>query len=221
MRRPLIAPSLLSADFGRLAEEIQDLEALGADWLHCDVMDGAFVPNISFGIPVIAAIRRYATRPLDVHLMIQHPERYIEAFIEAGADILTFHWEATPHVDRLIQQIHRAGKKAGIAINPATPVEVLIDILPIVEVVCVMSVNPGFGGQQFIPYTSQKVRRLLELRARTGSHALIEVDGGIAPQTASLVYGADILVAGQSLVGASDRARAMEALRRAYDLFSP
>ncbi|MCS7297491.1 MAG: ribulose-phosphate 3-epimerase [Bacteroidia bacterium] len=216
MRKPLIAPSLLSADFSRLAEEIQNLEQLGVDWFHCDVMDGAFVPNISFGVPIIEAIRQCTTLPLDVHLMIQAPERYIQTFAEAGADILTFHWEATPHPDRLIQQIHSLGKQAGIALNPATPVEVLVDILPEVEVVCVMSVNPGFGGQRFIPYITHKVQRLWELRQRRNARALIEVDGGISPETVLQIPQADVLVVGHNLLRAPDRIKALEALRTAW-----
>ncbi len=193
----LIAPSILSADFGRLAEEIAQLDALPVDWIHCDVMDGVFVPNISFGLPVVAAIRRLTQKPLDVHLMIVQPERYLAAFAEAGADILTFHWEATSHPDRLVQEIHRLGKKAGIAINPATPVEVLRDILPEIELVCVMSVNPGFGGQKFIPYVARKGYRLSRLRAEVGSRALLEVDGGISLETVEQVPWADVLVAGR------------------------
>ncbi|MEN3040174.1 MAG: ribulose-phosphate 3-epimerase [Bacteroidia bacterium] len=216
MKRPLIAPSILSADFGRLAEEIADLEALGVDWLHCDIMDGNFVPNLSFGLPVLEAIRRHSKLPLDVHLMIQRPEEYIERFSEAGADILTFHWEAALHPDRIVQKIHQLGKKAGIAINPATPVELLVDILPEIDLVCIMSVNPGFGGQRFIPYVERKVRRLAELRYKVGSHALIEVDGGITPETASLVPQADVLVAGHSLVKASDRKSALQQLRESH-----
>lgn len=211
----LVAPSILSADFGRLAEEVAQLEALPVHWIHCDIMDGVFVPNISFGLPVLAAIRRLTHKPLDVHLMIVHPERYISQFIDAGADILTFHWEATPHPDRLVQEIHRLGKKAGIAINPATPVEVLRDILPQIDLVCVMSVNPGFGGQKFIPYVAEKGHRLLRLRAETGSQALIEVDGGISLETASLVPWADVLVVGQAFFQASDRSALVEALRKA------
>ncbi|MCS6895154.1 MAG: ribulose-phosphate 3-epimerase [Bacteroidia bacterium] len=216
MKAPLIAPSLLSADFGRLAEEIKDLEFIGADWLHCDIMDGIFVPNISFGLPVLEAIRRYTKLPLDVHLMIQRPEDYIERFAQAGADLLTFHWEATFHHDRLIQEIHRLGKKAGIAINPATPVEVLIDILPEVDLVCVMSVNPGFGGQRFISYVKQKVQRLSDLRYKVGSRALIEVDGGITPETAVLVPQADVLVAGHSLMHAQDRKAVLRQLKQSH-----
>jgi ribulose-phosphate 3-epimerase len=181
-------------------------------------MDGAFVPNLSFGLPVLEAIRRHSRLPLDVHLMIQRPEAYIEAFAEAGADVITFHWEATMHADRLVQQIHGLGKKAGIAINPATPVEVLRDILPYIELVCVMSVNPGFGGQRFIPYVAGKIIRLVELRQQVGSQALIEVDGGISPETAGAVRQADVLVAGHSLVRASDRAAAVRALRQAFAL---
>ncbi|MCX8112159.1 MAG: ribulose-phosphate 3-epimerase [Bacteroidia bacterium] len=217
MKRPLIAPSLLAADFGRLADEIADLEAIGADWLHCDVMDGVFVPNISFGLPVVEAIRRYARLPLDVHLMIQRPEAYLEPFAQAGADIITFHWEATSHPDRLVQEIHRLGKRAGIAINPATPVELLADILAVVDIVCVMSVNPGFGGQRLIPYVAKKVQRLAVLRAQVGSSALIEVDGGITPETAPLVKGADIIVAGHSLLRASDRKAVVGALRASFE----
>lgn len=215
MAAPLIAPSLLSADFGCLRQEVEMLERLRIDWLHCDIMDGVFVPNISFGLPVLAAIRRLTHKPLDVHLMIVHPERYISQFIDAGADILTFHWEATPHPDRLVQEIHRLGKKAGIAINPATPVEVLRDILPQIDLVCVMSVNPGFGGQKFIPYVAQKGYRLLRLREEVGSRALIEVDGGISLDTAPLVPWADVLVVGQAFFQASDRAALVEALRKA------
>jgi ribulose-phosphate 3-epimerase len=209
----LIAPSILSADFGRLAEEIAQLEALPVDWIHCDVMDGVFVPNISFGLPVVAAIRRLTRKPLDVHLMIVHPERYLAAFAEAGADILTFHWEATSHPDRLVQEIHRLGKKAGIAINPATPVEVLRDILPEIELVCVMSVNPGFSGQNFIPYIAQKGYRLARLREELKSRALIEVDGGISLQTVGQVPWADVLVAGQAFFQAPDRAAFVKSLR--------
>ncbi len=209
----LIAPSLLSADFGRLAEDISQLNTLPIDWLHCDIMDGVFVPNISFGLPVLAAIRRLTQKPLDVHLMIVHPERYISQFIDAGADILTFHWEATPHPDRLVQEIHRLGSKAGIAINPATPVEVLRDILPQIDLVCVMSVNPGFGGQKFIPYVAQKGHRLRRLREEVGSKALIEVDGGISLDTTPLVPWADVLVAGQAFFQAPDRAAFIEKLR--------
>jgi ribulose-phosphate 3-epimerase len=177
-------------------------------------MDGVFVPNISFGLPVVAAIRRLTQKPLDVHLMIVHPERYLAAFAEAGADILTFHWEATPHPDRLVQEIHRLGKKAGIAINPATPVEVLRDILPEIELVCVMSVNPGFGGQKFIPYIAQKGYRLARLREELKSRALIEVDGGISLQTVGQVPWADVLVAGQAFFQAPDRAAFVKSLRR-------
>lgn len=216
MQAPIVAPSLLAADFGRLAEEIQALEAAGADWLHCDIMDGVFVPNISFGLPVMESIRAASQLPLDVHLMIVQPERYIPAFAEVGADILTFHWEATPHPDRLVRQIHALGKKAGIALNPATPVEVLRDILPEIDLVCLMSVNPGFGGQRFIPYVAQKVERLAELRFQLKAHALIEVDGGVSPETAPLVPHADVLVAGSSVVKTPNKAQAIHKLRHAW-----
>jgi ribulose-phosphate 3-epimerase len=209
----LIAPSLLSADFGHLAQEIESLEQLDVDWFHCDVMDGVFVPNISFGLPVVAAIRRLTRKPLDVHLMIVQPERYLAAFVETGADILTFHWEATPHPDRLVQEIHRLGKKAGIALNPATPIEVLRDILPVIDLVCMMTVNPGFGGQQFIPYVAQKLHRLRLLRAEVGSQALIEVDGGVGPETAPLVASAEVFVVGSALLQAADREAVLAHLR--------
>lgn len=218
MPRPVIAPSLLSADFGHLAQEIAQLEALGLSWLHCDVMDGQFVPNLSFGLPVIRAIRRLASGIVDVHLMIVQPERYLEAFAEAGADILTFHWEATPHPDRLVRQIHALGKKAGLALNPATPVHLLQDLLPELDLVCVMSVNPGFGGQRFIPYVAEKVIRLVHLRAERQAPLLIQVDGGIDPETARWVAQADVLVAGQSLFGATDRQAALQALQQALHL---
>ncbi|MCS7188596.1 MAG: ribulose-phosphate 3-epimerase [Bacteroidia bacterium] len=216
MKAPLIFPSLLSADFGRLAEEINTLENLGVEGLHCDIMDGVFVPNISFGLPVLEAIRRYSTKPLDVHLMIQHPERYIEAFARAGADILTFHWEATPHADRLVQQIRIFGKKVGIALNPATPVEVLREILPELDLVCLMGVNPGFGGQTFIPYVAHKLQRLVELRSFLGAHTFIEVDGGISQDTAPLVASADIWVVGSSLLNAPERSAVLQSLRKAH-----
>ncbi|MCS6789638.1 MAG: ribulose-phosphate 3-epimerase [Bacteroidia bacterium] len=216
MRKPIVAPSLLAADFGQLAEEIRALEAAGADWLHCDIMDGVFVPNISFGLPVMESIRATSHLPLDVHLMIVQPERYLPAFAEVGADILTFHWEATPHPDRLVRQIHALGKRAGIALNPATPVEVLMDILPEIDLVCLMSVNPGFGGQKFIPYVGHKVERLAELRLQAKAHALIEVDGGVSPETASLLPRADVLVAGSSIVKAPNKTQAIYELRRAW-----
>ncbi|MEN2992520.1 MAG: ribulose-phosphate 3-epimerase [Bacteroidia bacterium] len=214
MRR--IAPSLLAADFGYLAAQIQAVEAAGADWLHCDVMDGHFVPNISFGLPVVAAVRRYSRLPLDVHLMITEPERYIEAFAEAGADIITFHWEAAPHADRLVRRIHQLGKRAGIALNPATPVEVLRDILPFIDLVCVMSVNPGFSGQAFLPHIPQKLQRLSALRTELRAQVLIEVDGGVSPQIAPLLQEADVLVAGSSVFQAPDPAHAIALLRQAF-----
>ena len=197
----LIAPSLLSADFLNLERDIEMVNRSEADWFHCDVMDGRFVPNISFGIPVMQAIKKKAQKPLDVHLMIVEPEKYFEAFAKAGANIITFHYEACNHVHRAVQQIKTLGLKAGVVLNPHTPVAVLEDILGDLDLVLLMSVNPGFGGQQFIERTYEKIRKLRSMIAEQNAHALIEVDGGVNTQNAKTLFeaGADVLVAGNAV----------------------
>lgn len=194
----IVSPSLLAADFMNLGEEVEMVERSEAEWVHLDIMDGVFVPNISYGLPVVEQIRKASRKVLDVHLMIVQPERYVEAFRKAGADILTVHEEASTHLHRTVQQIKGCGMKAGVALNPHTPVGTLEDIIGDVDVVLVMSVNPGFGGQSFIPHAVEKVRKLKRLIAETGSRALIEVDGGVNTETGRLLVeaGADALVAG-------------------------
>ncbi len=203
-RRVRIAPSLLSADFGRLADSLVAVNRT-ADWLHLDVMDGRFVPNITIGPMVVAAVRKTTELPLDVHMMVVEPERYVKAFREAGADSLTVHYEACPHLERVIGQIHEMGALAGVAVNPATPVEALVDIVDELDMVLIMSVNPGFGGQAFWPRAVDKVRRAVRLRGDR-ERPLIQVDGGITLQTAPLVTsaGADVLVAGTAIFGSPD-----------------
>ena len=194
----LIAPSLLAADFANLQKDIEMLNQSEADWFHLDVMDGTFVPNISFGMPVIAAINKYAKKPLDVHLMIVNPDKFINNFKDVGADILTVHYEACPHLHRTVQAIKNAGMKAGVSLNPHTPIAVLEDIIRDIDVVLIMSVNPGFGGQSFIENTYKKVIQLKDLIEKSGSEALIEIDGGVNLETGAklLAAGADVLVAG-------------------------
>ncbi len=202
----LIAPSLLSADFGNLQKEIEMINNSQADWFHLDVMDGVFVPNISFGFPVINYINKHAKKPLDVHLMITQPERYIKDFKKAGADILTIHYEASVHLHRSIYAIKEEGMKAGVVLNPHTPVELLIDIIEDVDLVLIMSVNPGYGGQKFIENTYEKVASLKDLIVETGSNALIEIDGGVTLDNAGdlINMGADVLVAGNTVFGSDD-----------------
>lgn len=199
-----VSPSLLAADFANLAKDIDMLNRSEADWLHLDVMDGVFVPNISFGFPVLQAVAKICQKPLDVHLMIVDPGKFTEQVKALGAYMMNVHYEACPHLHRTIQQIHAAGMKAGVTLNPHTPVSVLEDIIQDVDMVLLMTVNPGFGGQKFIEHSTEKVRRLKELIQRTGSHALIEVDGGVNGETGRRLVeaGVDVLVAGSYVFGA-------------------
>lgn len=201
----LIAPSVLSADFANLQRDIEMINSSAADWFHVDVMDGVFVPNISFGFPVIEAIRRFAEKPLDVHLMIVNPDQYIERFAAVGAAVITVHYEACTHLHRTVQAIHAAGCKAGVALNPHTPVSLLADILGDLDMVLVMSVNPGFGGQQFIPNSLNKIAALRQMAALVNPELLIEVDGGVGVHnTAALLQaGANVLVAGNAIFAAA------------------
>lgn len=194
----IVSPSLLSADFGNLNKDLEMINSSDAQWLHIDVMDGVFVPNISFGFPVLEYVKRVCTKPLDVHLMIVEPQKFISEVKSAGASIMNVHYEAVTHLDRTINQIKEAGMKAGVTLNPSTPVSVLHDIITEVDLVLIMSVNPGFAKQKFIPYATDKVRQLRQLIDATGSDALIEVDGGVNAETAPLLAqaGADVLVAG-------------------------
>jgi ribulose-phosphate 3-epimerase len=215
MRRVQVAPSILSADFGRLAEEIRAVDQAGADLIHVDVMDGRFVPNLTIGPLVVAAARKATKLPLDVHLMIVEPERYIEDFASAGADIITVHVEASPHLHRTLQAIRALGKKAGVSLNPHTPVSTLEHVLPNLDLVLIMSVNPGFGGQSFIPAALDKIRDLAARKRASSLSIDIEVDGGVNASTAASVVnaGADILVAGSYVFGHTDYRTAIQTLR--------
>lgn len=200
MKRKILAPSLLSADFSSLADAVKLCESRGAGCVHIDVMDGHFVPQISYGQPVIKSIRKLTDLPFDVHLMVERPDEMIDSFAEAGADWITFHAEAAVHIDRIIGHIHSLGKKAGISIVPSTPVSAIKEVLPLVDLVLVMTVNPGFGGQKFIPYCAEKIKELDSIRKERKLGYLISVDGGINSQTASYVlgFGADIVVSGSA-----------------------
>ncbi len=211
-----IAPSILAANFASLGEEIRAVEQGGAAMLHVDVMDGHFVPNISIGVPVVASLRKATRLALDVHLMIENPDRYVEAFAEAGADMISVHQEATPHLDRVLTQIRELGLEAGAVINPATPTAALSEVLDKASYVLVMSVNPGFGGQAFIPGALEKIRQLKEIRARYNHAFRIEVDGGVGPENVVQLVraGAEILVAGTSIFHTSDPAAAVRLMRQ-------
>lgn len=210
-----IAPSVLAADFANLQKEVEMLNASEADYIHVDIMDGVFVPNISFGIPVTEAIHKHATKPLDVHLMIVDPDRYLEAFQKAGAHIISVHLEACNHLHRTLQAIKALGCKAGVAINPHTPVSLLEEIIQDIDLVCVMSVNPGFGAQKFIGHTYQKVSQLKSLIYKRGTSTLIEIDGGVNLKNAPMLIaeGADVLVAGNFVFSASDPIKTIHELK--------
>ena len=210
-----VAPSLLSADFNNLGRDIEMVNQSEADWFHLDIMDGVFVPNMSYGFPVVEHIAKLAKKPLDVHLMIIDPDRYLKRFRDAGANILTVHWEACNHLHRTVSEIKRLGMKAGVSLNPHTPVELLSDILSELDLVLIMSVNPGFGGQSFIENSYSKVTKLRSMINKIGSNTLIEVDGGIGPNNAANLYqtGANVLVAGNAVFKAENPTQAIVAIK--------
>ena len=211
----IVSPSVLSADFANLQSDVEMLSRSEAAWIHIDVMDGVFVPNISFGFPVLSAIKKHTTKVCDVHLMIVDPQRYIQQFRDAGADIITIHYEAVVHLDSVINDIKKTGAKAGVALNPATPVSVLKEVIHLIDVVLIMSVNPGFGGQKFIPYAVNKVKECKELITKSNSSAIIEVDGGVGLQNAAdlINAGATALVAGNAVFAAPDPTQTIHQLK--------
>ena len=211
----IVAPSILSADFANIQRDVEMINNSEADWFHVDIMDGVFVPNISFGFPVVKAIKKHAKKPLDVHLMIVNPDQYIETFAEAGADVLTVHYEACPHLHRTVQAIKAAGMKAGVALNPHTPVHLLDDIVKDIDLVCMMSVNPGFGGQKFIQNTFNKVEALDWMKKEKETDLLIEIDGGVTLENDKqlLEAGANVLVAGNTVFGSSNPVQTISDLK--------
>ena len=212
----IIAPSILSADLGRLREEIDQVTAGGAEWLHVDVMDGHFVPNLTFGAPLVRALRKLTDLPLDVHLMVERPEHYLAEFAQSGATVFTFHPEATVHVQRHLAAARERGMLAGLALNPSTPVTMVEELIEDVDLVLVMSVNPGYGGQAYLPHSTEKIRRVRGLLDQRGSRALLEVDGGITTETIGEAWsaGADTFVAGTAIFGSPDPAQAVRDLKR-------